>query len=139
MLEKFEQIGAQALAELQQVQDSKALEEFRIKYLGRRRYYHSVSLDQPLDTGEGEFYQEVADEEPDPETLLASQELQAAVQEAISSLDPDHRVVIVLRDIQDLSYEEIAQIANIKVGTVKSRIHRARSELKKKLIHKLKP
>lgn len=109
----------------------------RIKYLGRRKYYQSTSLDQPREAEDGDIFHEVEDEEPNAESQLSSDEIQAAVQEAISSLDEDHRLVIVLRDIEDLSYEEIAEIVGIKVGTVKSRIHRARIELKKKLEIKL--
>lgn len=110
----------------------------RIKYLGRRKYYSSVSIDKPLETEDGDFYQVVTDEEPDPESQLESRQIQDVVQAAIATLDSDHRMVIVLRDIQEMSYEEIAEIVGVKVGTVKSRIHRARSELKKKLVHKLK-
>lgn len=113
----------------------------RIKYLGRRQYYHSVSLDQPrvgADPDEGELHHEVEDEGPNAESQLSSEEIQKLVQDAISSLDPDHRIVILLRDIQDLSYEEIADVVGIKVGTIKSRIHRARIELKKKLENRIK-
>lgn len=110
----------------------------RIKFLARRRYYQSTSMDQPQQTEDGEMYTELSDEEPDPEDVLQSRQAQELVQEAIEGLDPDHRVVIVLRDIQELSYEEIAEILDIKVGTVKSRIHRARHDLKRKLEGKIK-
>ncbi|HUT52368.1 MAG TPA: sigma-70 family RNA polymerase sigma factor [bacterium] len=110
----------------------------RIKYLGRRRYFQTFSIDQPQEVEDGELYYEPEDESPDPEKTLASEEIQALVQDAIAGLDPDHRIVVVLRDIQDLSYEEIADIVGIKVGTVKSRIHRARNDLKKKLEGKIK-
>ena len=109
----------------------------RIKYLGRRKYYQSLSLDQPQELSEGEVYFELEDTSPGPESQVASEEVQELVQAAINSLDPDHRLAIILRDIQELSYEEIAQVLGIKVGTVKSRIHRARNELKKKLAPKL--
>ena len=109
----------------------------RIKYLGRRKYYQSDSLDQPRQAEDGDIFSEVEDETPDPESQLTSDEIQVAVQEAISTLDEDHRLVIVLRDIQDQSYEEIAEALGLKVGTVKSRIHRARNELKRKLEAKL--
>ncbi len=105
----------------------------RIKFLGRRRYYRSVSIDQPLELDEGEAYFEPEDSSPTPEDIMESRQLQELVQKAISTLDPDHRLAVVLRDIEHLSYEEIAEALNIKVGTVKSRIHRARAELKDKL------
>jgi RNA polymerase sigma-70 factor (ECF subfamily) len=110
----------------------------RIKYLGRRRYYQTLSIDQPQELADGEVYFEPEDECPDPEEIMASREIQSLVQDAINTLDPDHRIVIVLRDIQDLSYEEIAEIVGIKVGTVKSRIHRARNDLKNKLQGRIK-
>lgn len=110
----------------------------RIKYLGRRRYFQTLSIDQPQQVDDGELYYEPEDESPDAEMELASEEIQTLVQDAIASLDADHRLVVVLRDIQDLSYEEIADIVGIKVGTVKSRIHRARNDLKKKLEGKIK-
>lgn len=109
----------------------------RIKYLGRRKYYQSSSLDQPREAEDGDIFSEVEDENPDPESCLGSDEIQKVVQEAIATLDEEHRMVIVLRDIQDQSYEEIAEVLGLKVGTVKSRIHRARNELKRKLEAKL--
>lgn len=64
---------------------------------------------------------------------LEQRELQAVIQEKLNELTPDHRVVIVLRDIQGLSYDEIASALDIEGGTVRSRLHRARAELKEKL------
>jgi len=110
----------------------------RIKFLARRRYYHSTSMDQPIEADEGDIYFEPEDEAPSPEAEMASQQVQHMVQEAINSLDPDHRMAVILRDIQELSYEEIAETLDIRVGTVKSRIHRARNELKKKLQNRMK-
>ncbi|MHC4598530.1 MAG: RNA polymerase sigma factor [Planctomycetota bacterium] len=55
------------------------------------------------------------------------------VQKAIENLENDYRTVVVLRDIEGFSYEEIAEIIERPVGTVRSRLHRARSELKEKL------
>ncbi len=109
----------------------------RLKYLGRRNYFGSISMDQPQEIKDGEVYFEFEDESPSPEDIIGGQEIQTVVQAAIAELDEDHRVCIVLRDIQDLSYEEIAEVLKIKVGTVKSRIHRARMELKKILEEKM--
>jgi RNA polymerase sigma-70 factor (ECF subfamily) len=55
------------------------------------------------------------------------------MQEKLGELTPDHRAVVVLRDIQGLSYDEIASALDIEGGTVRSRLHRARMELKEKL------
>jgi RNA polymerase sigma-70 factor (ECF subfamily) len=55
------------------------------------------------------------------------------MQEAIANLDEDQRIVVVLRDVEDLSIEEICEITGLPDGTVKSRLHRARLVLRKKL------
>jgi RNA polymerase sigma-70 factor, ECF subfamily len=59
--------------------------------------------------------------------------MERLLQEAIGNLDDDHRIVVVLRDIEDLSIEEICDITGLPDGTVKSRLHRARLALRKKL------
>ncbi len=105
----------------------------RLKYLSRRNYYQNTSIDQAVQTQEGEINIDVVEEGAGPEELLLSNEVQDMVQSQINELDPDHRLAIVLRDIQGLSYHEIADILELKEGTVKSRIHRARMELKEKL------
>jgi RNA polymerase sigma-70 factor (ECF subfamily) len=68
-----------------------------------------------------------------PDELLERRELQAVVQAKLAELTPEHRAVLVLRDIQGLSYDEIAAALNLEGGTVRSRIHRARIELKEKI------
>ena len=59
--------------------------------------------------------------------------MEKLLQEAIGNLDDDHRIVVVLRDVEDLSIEEICEITGLPDGTVKSRLHRARLALRKKL------
>lgn len=68
-----------------------------------------------------------------PSTDRGAEQRQAGriVQEALAELEEDHRQVLILRDIQDLDYQEIAEILDLPRGTVKSRIHRARSQLAK--------
>ena len=65
-----------------------------------------------------------------PEEVLLRKEIHWAVQEGLSHLSPEHRTVVVLSDIEGLSYEEIAQVLGIPVGTVKSRLSRARARLR---------
>jgi RNA polymerase sigma-70 factor (ECF subfamily) len=65
--------------------------------------------------------------------LFERSEKARIVREAIASLDARHRAVVILRDIEGFSYEEIARIEGLNVGTVKSRIARAREALKEKL------
>jgi RNA polymerase sigma-70 factor (ECF subfamily) len=69
-----------------------------------------------------------------PEDAVIRQERILAVRTAISQLNDDHKSIIILRDIQGLSYEEVSEILNISLGTVKSRLSRARSALKEQII-----
>ena len=68
-----------------------------------------------------------------PTARLHGAQMESLLQEAIANLDDDHRVVVVLRDVEDLSIEEICDITGLPDGTVKSRLHRARLALRKKL------
>ena len=65
-----------------------------------------------------------------PDELVEGMQLEEIVKRAIQKLDPEFREALVLADVEDMPYEEIAQITNVPVGTVKSRIHRARAQLK---------
>ena len=69
----------------------------------------------------------------DPETASINRELSGRILTALQKLDEDHRTLIVLKDIQGFAYEEIAQILKLSMGTVKSRLFRAREKLKKEL------
>ena len=73
-----------------------------------------------------------------PEAMAEGARLQAAIQRELNELDPEHRLLIVLRDIQGLSYQEILGITGLQEGTLKSRLHRARVALKERLIPHLK-
>ena len=75
----------------------------------------------------------LADGAPRPDAALERSELEAALQRAIAELPEDRRIVVVLRDLEGLSYEEIAQALDLELGTVRSRLHRARADLKDKL------
>lgn len=75
----------------------------------------------------------LADGAPRPDAALERSELEAALQRAIAELPEDRRIVVVLRDLEGLSYEEIAQVLDLELGTVRSRLHRARADLKDKL------
>lgn len=72
-------------------------------------------------------------EDGDPSRPLEERERDAAIQEALLELEADHRQVVLLRDLEGMAYDEIAAVLEIPVGTVKSRLHRARGELKIKL------
>jgi RNA polymerase sigma-70 factor (ECF subfamily) len=103
----------------------------RMKYLGRRSYKSTGELDEAAE-------REAAAAQPSalrphidgPEAVLEGLQLERMMQEAIALLDEDHRMLIVLRDVEDLSYDEICAITGLAEGTVKSRLHRARLSLK---------
>ena len=76
---------------------------------------------------------EIADPQADPTATLESAELRSVLERCIGELDEDRRIVVVLRDIHGLPYEEIASALGIELGTVRSRLHRARAELKDRL------
>ena len=75
----------------------------------------------------------IADPGPNPGVTLEASELEAALHRAIAELDDDHRMVIVLRDLHGLSYEEIVAALELPLGTVRSRLHRGRMALKSRL------
>jgi len=76
----------------------------------------------------------IDDRHPDPVDAVAQREIQFRVQSALNTLDPDEATIILLRDMQDVPYEEVARMLDVPVGTVKSRLHRARQTLKAKLM-----
>jgi RNA polymerase sigma-70 factor, ECF subfamily len=76
---------------------------------------------------------------PDPADPILAAETETVVQEALNSLDEEYRTVVVLRDIQHCDYREMAQILDVSLGTVKSRLHRARLMLRDKLGPLLRP
>ncbi len=91
------------------------------------------SLFAPVPTPEGEVPREwPAPEADSPEAVLSAQ-MDAAVQQALLALPPDLRMAVVLSDIEGFSYEEIARTMGIPLGTVKSRLHRARKTLQERL------
>lgn len=75
----------------------------------------------------------IADAHPNPSATLEASELEAELHRAIAELDDERRIVVVLRDLHGLEYEEIAAALDLPLGTVRSRLHRARMELKKRL------
>jgi RNA polymerase sigma-70 factor, ECF subfamily len=100
----------------------------------RRRREHTCSLDSPLDTEEGQMSREQEDTHcPGPIRSLETAELQRTVHRAIQTLSPKLRSVVVLYELQGLSYDEIAAILDCPLGTVKSRLFNARMELKTRL------
>jgi RNA polymerase sigma-70 factor, ECF subfamily len=108
----------------------------RIKYLSRRHDRGHSELDEgqidESDTAAGAALT-APTPSPRPDRQLEGAELEKLMQEAIAELDEEHRLLVVLRDVEDLSYEEICEITGLAEGTVKSRLHRARLALRKKM------
>jgi RNA polymerase sigma-70 factor (ECF subfamily) len=99
---------------------------------GYRRNREMVSINGNV-AGESDAPAEIADCTYMPNGALERRETEELLQSAIDSLPDDQRVVVVLRDIEDRSYEEIASITRLKLGTVKSKIARGRRHLREKL------
>lgn len=97
----------------------------------RQRSAGTVSIHASLDEEGREI--ELRDTAPLPEEYAEHNEAQRAVRIAISELSDEYREIITLCDVEDMSYEKIADILKCPVGTVKSRLNRARKALKKKL------
>ncbi len=101
--------------------------------LRRRKTDKSVSLDEQIDTGEDNITREIAAWGEDPEQRFSRQELGGILESAIEGLEPLYRSVFVLRDIEELSTEETAEALELSVPAVKSRLLRARLQLRERL------
>lgn len=95
----------------------------------RKRVASPVSLDAPRRIDDDEMDWEIADRAPNPDDDLATREFYEQLQVAIADLPEAFRTTIVLREIEGMAYEEIAQLTGVSLGTVKSRIARARVKL----------
>jgi RNA polymerase sigma-70 factor, ECF subfamily len=103
----------------------------RTKYLARRHAGSEDDVDAmadraPLSTAKGVSVGDVGR----PDELVEGMQLEVVVKRAIAQIDTDFRQVLILRDVEDMSYEEIAAVTGLAEGTVKSRIHRARGQLR---------
>ena len=100
-----------------------------------QKFPNMLSLDDPVQTEKGELARTVVsdNQEGDPPGAFEGKELQESVQQALRSLPDEHRIVLVLREIEGYSYEEIAKITGCSLGTVKSRMSRARQGLREKI------
>lgn len=100
-----------------------------IDFLRRERRHPTVPL-----TGESPDREEreldIPDESASPQRALERKELQEAIEQGLATLSPDHRQILLLREMEGLSYQEIAQTLGLEEGTVKSRIARARLALR---------
>lgn len=109
----------------------------RIKYLRGRNFHRSVPVEDAPEANaqgaEGGPVVSLQSQVAGPEAQTEGRRLEAAIQRELAALDPEHRLLIVLRDVQGLSYQEILRITGLQEGTLKSRLHRARVALKDRL------
>jgi RNA polymerase sigma-70 factor, ECF subfamily len=102
----------------------------RLQQLKTKKGHEAYSLDDPIDTPDGSLMRDPPSDEPSALRRLEQEELRQRVQQCVKKLEPDFREVLVLRDLQDFSYEEIGAVLKIRAGTVKSRLFRAREMVK---------
>lgn len=102
-----------------------------IDQVRRKKRVHFESLDAPLITRDGdELPRVVESQDRGPQSMAEAAEVQREVHLALQKLPPEFRMAVVLCDIQGFSYAEISEIMDCSIGTVRSRIHRARQALK---------
>lgn len=98
----------------------------------RREQRHRSAAGPSLN--DEETYADVPDDAPDPQALAERSELRQQIEAGLRALTPEHREVLILREMHQLSYDEIAQALSLDTGTVKSRISRARKQLRNFLL-----
>ncbi len=99
----------------------------------KRKRRPDVYLDNPVQTREGEMPRMLASDIDSPEEAYEKKEFRGMIREALGELSAEHKAVLVLREIQGYSYDEIAVMLDCSLGTIKSRINRARQTLKKEI------
>jgi RNA polymerase sigma-70 factor (ECF subfamily) len=100
----------------------------------RPKQFNTISMDEPMDSEDGDSpTRDIADTSALPDECVQRQELAQAIREAMAQLPEQFRVAIILRELQGLSYEEIALLTHSEMGTVKSRIARGRTKIQEML------
>ena len=106
----------------------------RIKYLRRRAHKATTELDAHAERAlQNSPSSTLGEGQAGPAEVLEGAQLEQIVQRAINKLDEEPRLLLVLRDVEEMSYEEIMQVTGLPEGTVKSRLHRARQALKEEI------
>lgn len=100
----------------------------------RKKKIKTTSLDEPLTIEGQQLEKQIKHDSLLPDELLEQRELQLYVQKQITQMPNDYRIILIMREYMELSYEEIANQLNISMGTVKSRLSRARNMLKEMVI-----
>lgn len=102
-----------------------------IDEIRKRKGKNNISLDNNIEGDDNSYNFEIASNEPTPENTLISKEYFKEIENAVNKLSEVNKTLIYLRDIKGLSYNEISEIMSINIGTVKSKLNRARLALKK--------
>jgi RNA polymerase sigma-70 factor (ECF subfamily) len=105
----------------------------RVRYEKRRFFFKHDSLDEAVETEDGQRQKQLTSDDPDPDEELGKKQKSELIQKALNELGEDAKAMIILRDMEELSYEEISRATDAALGTVKSRIARAREALRIKL------
>ena len=105
----------------------------------RKKSINAISIDEEIDLGGNNgLHREIADDSSNPDALVEKNFNNKLVNDALNKLEDEYKTIIILRDIQGFSYSEIADILTCNLGTVKSRLNRARKNLKEILENELK-
>jgi RNA polymerase sigma-70 factor, ECF subfamily len=110
-----------------------AVNESLMRLRKRRNTPNTVSIDEPIESDDGFIPREIGQWEDNPEDRFAKQELQEIIDRELKTMPPIFRTVLVLRDLEQVSTEETARMLDITVPAVKSRLLRARLQLREKL------
>ena len=96
----------------------------------RKKKLKVIRIDRDIEVGESSVSFEIPDHTYSPEVVYENKQLHAMLSQALSDLPELNRIVVIMRDVQGFSYEDIAECINIPVGTVKSRLNRGRHMLR---------
>ena len=110
-----------------------------LREIGRRDRYEARSVDDPVGEDSAISGIEVSDGSANPASVFERRDLEAKIQNAILSLPPEFRIVVVLRDMQELSYREIAEATGATLEVVKVRLFRGRAMLRRRLAPYIQP
>lgn len=114
----------------------------RIKYLKGRNFHRASDIDETpaahLAGEDGGPVNSLQSQVPGPEQAIEGRRLEEIIQIELANLDEEHRLLIVLRDVQGMTYQDIIRVTGLQEGTLKSRLHRARVALKKRVTPYLK-
>jgi RNA polymerase sigma-70 factor (ECF subfamily) len=111
----------------------------RLRQWKRRARNRTTSIDEPIRCEDSEVRMEIPDPAPSALDNVTARQRSVLIREEMMTLEEEFRTVLVLRELQEMSYEEIGTVLGIAAGTVKSRLHRGRGELRDRVRKRLAP